>query len=344
MEWTFDIIQCNVPRLLRDYTALRVVRPVEEDSEDDKDSVIKELEDEEETDPSPIIEEVVSLPIEKDICSEQVGDQSDNDKSDDEEGEQKSNTTSENSIVSEEKEEINEDNNNLKTLTEYGADGVEFGRVFSLCNGPNDGLIVADSDDDKLIVFDKHLQYSHTVGERGTNEGQLFYPTGVACDNAGQLYVADYHNNRVPVFTLNGVFVTTIGNIGNGDSEFNGPTKLLLSSTGLLFVCDTGNKRVQVFDTQHNYQFQYSFGHGKVIIDITMNASEDKLFGIYGACILVFTPQGHYLHSIALDPYSGVLRFFICCTLDGHLLLGNCFSSNFLSVYHEDAWYSSVWS
>ena len=357
IKWNgHDIIQCNVPGLLRDYTDLKVVRLVEMKSED-----YKELEDEEKSDSLPIVQEEILVPIEADVLSEQglvsdlegdvqeevalpievdihieqVGDQSD-DKTNDEEGEQESNTTSKNSIASEEKEEIAEDDNNLKTITKYGADGVEFGKVFSLCNGPNDELIVADSDNDKLIVFDKHLQYSHTIGESGENEGQLYYPTGVACDTAGQLYVADYDNNRVPVFTLKGVFVTTIGNKGNGDGEFNGPTRLVLSSTGLLFVCDTGNKRVQVFDTQHNYQFQYSFGHGKVVVDLTLNASEDKLFGIYGACILVFTPQGQFLHSIALDPYSDVLPFSICCTLDGHLLLGNCFSSNFLSVYHED--------
>ena len=127
--------------------------------------------------------------------------------------------------------------------------GVEFGTVFSLCSGPNDELIVADSDNHKLIVFDKSLQYSHTIGEAGEDEGELDYPSGVACDNAGQLYVADYGNNRVQVFTLYGKFVTIIGTKGSGDGEFNRPARLSLSSTGLLFVCDTGNKRVQVFDT-----------------------------------------------------------------------------------------------
>ena len=284
IKWSgHDIIRCNVPGLLRDYTALRVVRPVEEESDHEED----EEEDEEEGDSV------------KPVDGKEEGDKP-------------------------------------KVITKYGPDGVKFGEVFGLCNGPKDELIVADTKYHKLIVFDKDLQYSHTIGEEGEDRGQFNRPTGVTCDNAGQLYVADNGNNRVQVITLTGEFVYTIGTEGNGDGEFNGPARLLLSSTGLLFVCDTGNKRVQVFDTQRNYQFQYSFGHGKFIVDLSLNATEDKLFAVDGTHILAFTPQGQFLHSIAIDPCSGVFPLSICCTSDGHLVLATYCSSILLSVYHED--------
>ena len=290
IKWNgHDIIQCNVPALLRDYTALKVMVPVqEEDNTDGNDDEEENGEDEEESD-------------------------------------------NKNSVASKNDEKSQE----LKTLTRYGPDGVEFGEVHSVCNGPNDELIVADYNNDKLIVFDKDLKYSHTIGEEGEDEGQFNGLVGVACDNTGQLYVADRDNNRVQVFKLSGEFVTTIGTEGSGDGEFDRPTRLLLSSTGLLFVCDTGNKRVQVFDTQHNHQFQYSIGHGKLIIDLALNATEDKLFALdFGPYILVFTPQGQFLHSIAVD--GGAFPCSIHCTSDGHLLIGFLISLNFLSVYHED--------
>ena len=276
-----DITQRNVPGLLRDYTALRVGRPVEEDSKED------EEEDEEEGDSVKPVE------------GKEEGDKP-------------------------------------KVLTKYGPNGVKFGEVFGLCNGPKDELIVADTKYHKLIVFDKDFQYSHTIGEEGEDKGQFNSPYGVACDNAGQLYVADSGSNHVQVITLSGEFVSTIGTEGNGDGEFNRPTRLLLSSTGLLFVCDTGNKRVQVFDTQRNHQFQYSFGHGKFTADLTLNATEDKLFAIDGTQLLAFTPQGEFLHSIAIDPCSSMFPLSICCTSDGHLLLGTYCSSILFSVYHED--------
>ena len=340
IKWNgHDITQCNVPGLLRDYTALRVVRPIEEESdidkssEDEEDSKIVDNEDVEERDP---------LHIEElgDSHSEKVGDKlenKDNEKrSYDEEGEQERKVMGEMSIASEDKEK-NDENNKSKTLTKYGPDGVEFSEILSLCNGLNDELILTDTINHKLIMFDKDLQYSHTIGEEGEDKGEFSRPTGLACDNAGQLYVADNGNNRVQVITLNGEFVSTIGTEGNGDGEFNGPARLLLSSAGLLFVCDVGNRRVQVFDTQDNHQFQYSFGHGKFIVDLALNATEDKLFAIdAGTHILVFTPQGQFLHSIAIDPCSGVFPLSIYCTSDGHLLLGTHCSTILFSVYHED--------
>ena len=285
IKWNgHDIIRCNVPALMKDYTALRVVRPVEEENDVDEEDNDNEI-----------------------------------------------------SIASEDKEESGEDNN-IKTLTRYGPDEVKFGQVWGLCNGPNDELIVADNSNDKLIVFDKDLQYSHTIGEAGEDEGQFGDPHGVACDKAGQLFVADRDNNRIQVFKLpSGEFVTTFGTEGSGDGEFRYPGGLALSSTGLLFVCDPGNKRVQVFDTQKNYQFQYCFAQGKFILDLTLNATEDKVFAVNGACVLVYTPLGQFLYSIAVDPAQcGVLVTSICSTPDGHLLVGTYISPTFLSVYHED--------
>ena len=280
IKWNgYDIIQCNVPALMRDYTTLRLAKYLEEENDMDE------------------------------------GD-SDN----------------ESSIASEE----NGEDNKFKTLTGYGPDGIMFGKAFGLCNGPNDEIVVADMDNDKLIVFDEDLQYSHTIGEAGEDEGQFDAPNGIACDKSGQLFVADCNNKRVQVFKLSGEFVTTFGTEGSGDGEFGKPVGLALSSTGLLFVCDIENERVQMFDTQQNHQFQYSFAQGKVIMDLTLNATEDKLFAVDGVCILVYTLQGQSLHTISVDPVRYGLIKSICSTSDGHLLIGANTSSSFLSVFHED--------
>ena len=216
IKWNgHDIILCNVPALLRDYTALsRVIIPVEEKDYVEEEDHVEDHDDE------------------NSVASSKDTEESDDDK--------------------------------LKTITKYGPDQVEFGVVSSLCDGPNDQLIVADYDNSKLIVFDKDLQYSHTIGEAGEGEGELYYPTGVACDKGGRLFVADYGNDRIQVFKLSGEFVSTFGKCGYNDREFDDPSSLLLSSTGLLFVCDHDNRRVQVFDTKHDHQFQYSLLMGGV--------------------------------------------------------------------------------
>ena len=276
IKWNgYDIIQYNVPALLRDYTTLKIVKPVEEED--------------------------VEVGI---------------------------------SDIENSKDKKNCEDNKPKIITKYGPDGVKFGQVYGLCNGPNDELIVADHDNNKLIVFDKDLQYSHTIGEAGEDEGQFSHPYGVTCDKAGQLFVVDNGNNRVQVFKISGEFVTVFGSEGSEDGQFHKPTSLTLSSTGLLFVSDTSNKRVQVF---RNHQFRYSFASGTMIMDITLNATEDKVFAVDGMCILVYTPQGQFLHTVTVNAsLCGLTVTSICSTPDGHLLVGTYLSSTFLSVYHED--------
>ncbi len=53
-----------------------------------------------------------------------------------------------------------------------------------------------------------------SIGKKGHEEGQLFYPTDVEINN-GLVYVADAYNNRVQVFDLNGGYVSTIGESKN---------------------------------------------------------------------------------------------------------------------------------
>ena len=364
IKWNgHDIFQFNVPALHRDYTALRVAIPVEEINTAEKKECdnVGEEGDGDETCIVTVVRGLTVISVEQPIDME--GEKNDEDDSKfvacNVDGATQECTLYGNfeeecpldyfsddtidafeidcrsSTVSEDDKEGFE--NGIKTITTYGPDVVEFGVVYSFCNGPNDELIVADSDNDKLIVFNKSLQYSHSIGEATHGVGDFEHPTGVACDKAGKLFVVDNGNHRIQVFKLSGEFVTTIGTKGSGDGEFDEPFRLLLSSTGLLFVCDLGNKGVQVFDTKHYHLFQYSFGQGRFVLDLTLNATEDKLFAVDFMSILVFTPQGHFLHSIAVDPlHCGLFISSVCSTPDGHLLVGSLTSSGLLSVYHED--------
>lgn len=228
----------------------------------------------------------------------------------------------------------------LETLTQYGADADEFGLVAGLAYGPNDEFIVVDRDNDKLVVFNKDLQYSHIIGE-----GEFEDPHGVVCDKSGRVFVVDTGNNRIQVVTLDGKFVTTFGTEGSNNGEFVCSVGLALSSTGLLFVGDTGNRRVQVFATQKTNQFQYSFRFldyplvtAYDLVQVALNSAEDKLFvSNLGNSVKVLTLKGGLLYSIVPDlTLSGFIPLSICCTCDGHLIMSNALAPNFVSVYHED--------
>ena len=100
----------------------------------------------------------------------------------------------------------------------------------------------------------------------GTAQPRLFYPIGVALDDAGKIVVADYWNHRVVVYRADGTLFAVMGDYAMiaGDSmtealggfaypfrvALRGGTRLgdPMDTNGRLYVLDQGNHRVQVFN------------------------------------------------------------------------------------------------
>ena len=87
---------------------------------------------------------------------------------------------------------------------------------------------------------------------------QLYAPTGVAVDGAGDLFIADTGNSRIRKVTPAGTITTVAGN-GIGPVGFSGeggpatsaqfgypgPTDVAVDGAGNLFIADSGNYRVR---------------------------------------------------------------------------------------------------
>jgi sugar lactone lactonase YvrE len=98
-----------------------------------------------------------------------------------------------------------------------------------------------------------------TVGYSGDNgpaaSAQLFYPSGVAVDRAGNVYVADRANNVVREVAAATGTITTIAGTGTpgyagdggpaGAAELYYPTGLATDSLGNLYIADAGNSRIR---------------------------------------------------------------------------------------------------
>ena len=88
---------------------------------------------------------------------------------------------------------------------------------------------------------------------------QLQCPSGVAIDDAGNLYIADDFNNRVRKVDTSGI-ITTIAGDGNGGftgdggaataAELNLPNDVVLDAAGNLYIADSGNNAVRKIDTK----------------------------------------------------------------------------------------------
>jgi uncharacterized protein (TIGR03437 family) len=95
-----------------------------------------------------------------------------------------------------------------------------------------------------------------TIGYSGDNgpaaSAQLYAPSAVAVDSAGNLFIADAGNQRVRKVT-NGVITTVAGSIQglSGDNgpgalaELNSPEGIAVSSNGV-YIADTGNNHIRL--------------------------------------------------------------------------------------------------
>src|ERR1017187_8041641 len=91
-------------------------------------------------------------------------------------------------------------------------------------------------------------------GDNGSATGaQLYEPSGVAVDSAGNLYISDFTSSRIRKVS-NGVITTVAGNGTDGFSGDNGPATsaqlhgpwgVAVDSAGNLYVADRDNNRIR---------------------------------------------------------------------------------------------------
>jgi sugar lactone lactonase YvrE len=84
---------------------------------------------------------------------------------------------------------------------------------------------------------------------------QLYHPSGVAVDGAGNVYIADTNNHRVRKVTAGTAIITTLAGTGSagflGDggpatgAQLNYPSGLAVNAAGDVFIADQNNHRIR---------------------------------------------------------------------------------------------------
>jgi hypothetical protein len=116
-------------------------------------------------------------------------------------------------------------------------------------------IVVADSANHRLQVFDGLGNFLSTFGTLGSGEGQFDTPQGLVLDPVGRVIVADQGNNRLQVLSLEG---QTFGYLDSYVAGFNAPTGVAVDSRGYLAVADTGNNRVVVLTLDGEFVAEYT--------------------------------------------------------------------------------------
>jgi DNA-binding beta-propeller fold protein YncE/ABC-type molybdate transport system permease subunit len=112
--------------------------------------------------------------------------------------------------------------------------------------GPDGNVLVADTHNSRVLVYDGRGRVVREFGRFGTEGGQFIFPTDVAVGPDGRLYVSEYGgNDRVSVFTPEGEFLSAFGRPGGGEGELMRPAALAADAArGVLYVADACNHRI----------------------------------------------------------------------------------------------------
>jgi hypothetical protein len=171
--------------------------------------------------------------------------------------------------------EVNASNGTIQTIvgngtTGYAGDGgpptsAELSSPYGIAFDPQGNLYIADSGNERVREV-ANGTITTVVGngiEGFTGDGgpaadaEMYSPSCVAFDPAGNLYVCDTQNLRVRKVvqgTINTIFGNGSKNTADGGAAtqtgLNGPYSVLVGPTGALYVSDYFNQRVRFLDSQ----------------------------------------------------------------------------------------------
>lgn len=111
----------------------------------------------------------------------------------------------------------------------------------------NGNVLVADTNNFRVQVFDKDGTYLRKFGQLGDYPGDFSRPKGIAVDSEGHVYVADAAFNNFQIFNDKGEILLVIGSLGQGAGQFQMPAGMYIDDQDRIYVADTLNRRIEVF-------------------------------------------------------------------------------------------------
>jgi DNA-binding beta-propeller fold protein YncE len=118
-------------------------------------------------------------------------------------------------------------------------------------------IFIVDSALNCVKQFDLSGNFLGEFGKRGDNQGEFYFPLGIALNNNDTIYVVDSFHFAVQAFDIEGNFLFSFGPIEQKVSRFARPRDIAINSENLLFVTDALNHNVQIFDRSGRFILEF---------------------------------------------------------------------------------------
>ena len=177
------------------------------------------------------------------------------------------------------------------------------------------------------------------IGKKGSGEGMLIGPMGVAVTAKDEVVVADNQNHRVQVFDSNGTFLRSFGRQGKYAGEFENPTGIAIDKDGNILVSEYYNHRVQIFSRKGTHLG--SFG-GKGSLDsqllnpwgLSLDSTGNVIVADTGnKLIKIFTTDGRFVMKIGVQ---GSFSFPVHCVQCGEYFIVSDSNEHCIKVFNRE--------
>src|SRR4029077_11103320 len=106
-------------------------------------------------------------------------------------------------------------------------------------------ILVADTGNGRIEKFSPTGSFLSVIASKGSGQGQLGEPNGIAVDRSGNIYVAEVaSNHRVQKLAPDGTF---IAEWKGPDVGFYGPRRIAIGSDDSIYVVDQGRTGIVKF-------------------------------------------------------------------------------------------------
>ena len=190
----------------------------------------------------------------------------------------------------------------VKPVLSFGKEGSGDG-MFKYPKGvavsDKDEIVVADSNNHRVQVFDSNGTFFRLFGQDGVNAEEFKYPIGIAINKDRNIFVADSNNRRIQILSWEGRHLGSFGGRGGSlDSQLSYPGGLSLDSTGNVIVTDARDKLIKIFTPDG--RFVMKIGEQGSFIFPVHCVQCGEYFIVSDSlehCIKVFSREGHFQYK-----------------------------------------------
>ncbi|KAG8200963.1 hypothetical protein JTE90_020599 [Oedothorax gibbosus] len=200
-------------------------------------------------------------------------------------------------------------------------------------NAQND-IIVADTNNHRIQIFDKEGRFKFQFGECGKRDGQLLYPNRVAVvKTSGDIIVTERSpTHQIQIYNQYGQFVRKFG-----ANILQHPRGVTVDIKGRIIVVECKVMRVIIFDQLGNVLQKFGCSkHLEFPNGVVVNDKQEIFISDNRAhCVKVFNYDGLFLRQIGGEGLTNY-PIGVCINQNGEILVADNHNNFNITIFTQD--------